>query len=783
MKRFYLLLSLLPICVLAQSTNFTHLDLQVRFEAQEGRVHGLVTHTFTASPETDSIFLNGINMEYHQVRLNGKAVPHAHNTQGIWLLPEVLDTINNLSISYSCSPRRGIFFVGWNDVTGRARKQIWTQGQGIEHRHWIPHKDDQNDKVTLSLHVNAENSLMVVANGVLGEKTAQGDSAIWHYITAQPMSTYLIAIVVGDYALQESHSSSGIHLSQFYYPERAADYPIYYAHNEAIFNFLEETVGIPYPWENYKQVPVVNFQHGAMENTSATIFGDFFMADSISLTDRNYPYVNAHELAHHWFGNLVTATESKHHWLQEGFATYYQWLAEEHVFGTPHFDWQRKLAADQIAAAALQDSFPLMHPKAGSARFYQKGAWVLYMMQQQCPEFSTAIQTYLGKHAFRNVETRDWLAALEEEGCNLNAFSHFWIENPHEASYLVKEVKHTSKRLDILLRERSVGANPHHPSIQLVYKNGTEQEIALDTGLTSIPLLPDLWYWNFNPNMQQLAQVDETKEADSWMAQYAHASQASYKHGLLNRYEAIQNLNAGEARSFLLRVLNEKQEFYAVRALAAQKLLAHNYARYIAKVRNVLLENSNDPVYEVQQNIPLKKELLSLINDQSESTLEVLEALSFAGSYDLREQIMFKRLQLKQPEANRWLYDVRYAQEPGIQGENVYISSLGLRVLLFKDTLALQAVIDRTTPAYDFLTRINAIECMQVLNHCEASMLPAYFEALFNTNRKLLRTARTALQTLYKQEANRVLIEAYIEEQQAHWTDFQKNMAARTFNP
>lgn len=785
MNRIYLLFYFLPFFGFGQAVDFSKLELHISFEPYQGKVVGSVHHVFKAAPDTDSIFLNAIQMEYSEVLLNGREVRYGADAKGIWVLPDSLRAENELRISYSCIPRRGVFFVGWNDTTHRARKQIWTQGQGIDHRHWIPHKDDQNDKVTLDLHIDAPTPYTVVANGRLQEKTPLSKgSTRWHYSTQQPMSTYLLAIVAGEYASIQTASASNIPLTQYYYPERAQDYTVYYAHNEAIFNFLEATVGVPYPWQNYKQVPVANFQHGAMENTTATIFGDFFMADSLALPDKNYPYVNAHELAHQWFGNLVTATESEHHWLHEGFATYYQWLTEAELYGTAHFDWQRKLGADQIFTAAEQDSFPLMHARAGTARFYQKGAWVLYMMEQQCPQFKAAIKDYLTKHAFGNVETSDWLSALKSRDCDLEAFAEFWIETPGEGHYEVRELAHKGKQLRMHVRVIGRKVNPSHPQLQVVYKNGTEQLFAVDTGVVVLPLKSELWFWNFNPNEQQLAKVWEFKSNARWAAQYAHGTdEGNYQGHLLDRYEALHQFDAPEFTTMLFKILMEDKEFFALRALAAQKLLAHDYAGYLPFVHQLLLKKYEDPGYEAQQNLPLKKELVPLLNDHSKATLDVLEALAFANSYDLREMVLFKRVQHNKPEANRWLYDLRYAQEPGVRGQNVYVASLGLRVVLYQDTTAIKVLKDLSTPAFDFLTRMQVIECFQALDYLDESMLPAYFEALFNTNRKLLRTARTALQLAYKKPAYKALVEAYIAQERPNWNDFQKRLVARTFSP
>src|SRR5690606_24093587 len=207
----------------------------------------------------------------------------------------------------------------------------------------------------------------VVSNGSLVSKTEEGKQTRWHYKMSKPHSSYLMMLAIGKYEVKKTVSKSGVPLWQYYYPDRADDYEWYYRSNEEIFNFLEQKIGVPYPWGNYKQVPVQDFQHGAMENTTATIFGDFFLVDEVAFNDRNYTYVNAHELAHQWFGNLVTATGSDEHWLHEGFATYYQWLSEMNLYGQDFFDWERYMAAQMVFEASKIDTVPLGNGKAGSA--------------------------------------------------------------------------------------------------------------------------------------------------------------------------------------------------------------------------------------------------------------------------------------------------------------------------------------------------------------------------------------------------------------------------------
>jgi aminopeptidase N len=209
---------------------------------------------------------------------------------------------------------------------------------------------------------------------------------------------------------------------------------------------LEAEIGFPYPWQNYKQVPVNDFLYSGMENTSLTVFSDSFVVDSIGFNDKNYITVNAHELAHQWFGDLVTATSSAHHWLQEGFATYYALLAERDVFGDDHYYWQLfENAQELIAQEDAGESTSLLDPKSSSTTFYKKGAWALHVLREQVGDsaFKDAVKTYLNNHQFGNVTTTDFMSEVEKSSRqDLSVFVNDWLtEVKLPEAIIVKSLK------------------------------------------------------------------------------------------------------------------------------------------------------------------------------------------------------------------------------------------------------------------------------------------------------------------------------------------------------
>lgn len=146
-----------------------------------------------------------------------------------------------------------------------------------------------------------------------------------------------------------------------------------YRYTKHIFDFLENEIGVAYPWQNYKQVPVQDFLYAGMENTTCTIFSNQYVIDSTAFVDKNYVNVNAHELAHQWFGNLVTETSSEHHWLHEGFATFYAYLAEKEIFGDDHYYWQLLETANALQRFSGDDGGEaIRNPNAGSLTFMKR---------------------------------------------------------------------------------------------------------------------------------------------------------------------------------------------------------------------------------------------------------------------------------------------------------------------------------------------------------------------------------------------------------------------------
>ncbi|MFB9058193.1 M1 family metallopeptidase [Mariniflexile ostreae] len=436
MNKIIVFLLLLVTCFgFSQQTeyvDFKSIKVGIGLDVDARTVLGTVRGKFKILKPVDSIFLDAIAMKFDSVTLNGEKVRYSNDSTKIWFHHNFKkNKTYNVKFYYEARPKKALYFIGWEHSEGL--KQIWTQGQGKYTSNWLPSIDDMNDKIEFDLNITFDKSYEVIANGKLVDKHIGASTTTWYYDMLQPMSSYLVAFAIGKYDKQVAYSQSGVALGMYYYPEDALKFEPTYRYTKQMFDYLEKEIGVLYPWQNYKQVPVKDFLYAGMENTSVTIFSDAFVVDSVAFADRNYVNINAHELAHQWFGNLVTETSGTHHWLQEGFATYYALLAEREVFGEDYYYWRLyEYAQELLAQDKAGQGTSLLDPKASSATFYKKGAWVLHLLREQVGDraFKGAVKKYLQKHQFKNVETDDFIKEVEKESAqDLSEFVEIWLKS------------------------------------------------------------------------------------------------------------------------------------------------------------------------------------------------------------------------------------------------------------------------------------------------------------------------------------------------------------------
>lgn len=444
-----------------ENVDFTKIDAEIK-PYQNVSLSGIARYDFNIDQPLDSLVFDAIGMEFSDIYFKGKKVTHLSKYDGKQL--KIGLSLGrgsyNIRFGFTSQPKQTVYFIG--EEQDSTIQQIWTQGQGKYTSHWLPSFDNMNEKLEFDLTVHVPPKYNVIANGKLKSDKVTGNLKSYKYDMNQPMSSYLAAFVIGNFSKEVLQSSSGIPIELYYEPKDSLKVEPTYRYTKQIFDFLEEEIGVAYPWQNYKQVPVQDFLYAGMENTTCTIFSNQYVIDSTAFLDKNYVNVNAHELAHQWFGNLVTEVSGEHHWLHEGFATYYAYLTEKELFGDDHFYWSLYETARTLHTISENgDGEALTNPNAGSLTFYEKGAWALAMLRERLGDkaFKKGMKSYLTVYAYKNATITDFLNEMEKaSGSSLLSFREEWLDtddfpwvevstflktkNPHLNSYFEIQ-KHT----------------------------------------------------------------------------------------------------------------------------------------------------------------------------------------------------------------------------------------------------------------------------------------------------------------------------------------------------
>ncbi|MGN7811130.1 M1 family metallopeptidase [Flavobacterium sp. 22076] len=452
MKYIFLLITTFVFAQQTKYVDFKTVSGQLTINDSQKTISGYVDYKFDVLQPIDTIKIDGKNMEFTNVQVDGKDVIFLNTTKELQILNNFQKGNNHLTFNYNVKPKQALYFV---DIENN-EYQIWTQGQGRYTSNWFPSFDDVNEKVIFNIGITYKKDYQVVSNGVLKSKTDKDDQIHWQYQMENPMSSYLLVLSVGKYERKDFTSKSKIPLEYYLEKKDTARFEPTYRYSKCIFDFLEKEIGVKYPWKVFRQIPVRDFLYAGMENTTTTLFTTRYVVDDVAFIDRNYTNVDAHELAHHWFGDLITAESSTHHWLQEGFATYYALLAERDIFGDDYFYAKLYDTAQQIKFASRTDAIPVLNAKASSLTFYEKGAWTLFVLHESIGDkaFKKAIKSYLKKYAFKNVNTQNFFDEIKKvSDFDLVQFQKTWLESTAfdtpTANALLSKNKAIKARLEV----------------------------------------------------------------------------------------------------------------------------------------------------------------------------------------------------------------------------------------------------------------------------------------------------------------------------------------------
>ena len=549
MKFFFLFISTFTFAQQTQFVDFKSVLGKIVINPTDKTISGDVNYDFVVLKTIDTIKIDAQNMEFSDLKLNEKSINHYNSKKELQLIFPFKKGKYTLTFHYLAKPKQTLYFIGAN---ASDNLQIWTQGQGKYTSHWFPSFDDVNEKVIFNLNIVFDKNYTVISNGILKSKAALNGLSLWQYKMLKPMSSYLLMLAIGKFEKYSQKSNSGIPLEMYLEPKDASKFEPTYRDSKRIFDFLEKEIGVQFPWEIYKQAPVRDFLYAGMENTSATLFNTRFVIDSVGFEDRSYTNVNSHELAHQWFGNLVTAKSGKDHWLQEGFATYYAWLADKDIYGEDYFYSKLYESAQQIKFASRTDTIPVLSAKASSLSFYQKGAWALFVLHQELGDkiFKKAVRNYLKKHEFKTVQTSDFFAEIKKVSTyDIDNFSKVWLEsidfNDAKASNLLLK----NKSIQVVLEVEKIKSKPLREKALFFEKiMQSDADISI-----KIAILQQLKNENFENKKQLLALGLDTKNVQ--VRQFVAASMSKIPDSFRDQYETLLQDRSYDTREIALLAL------------------------------------------------------------------------------------------------------------------------------------------------------------------------------------------------------------------------------------
>lgn len=418
-----------------------HLRTHLWFDVGQRKVRGEVNETVAALRDNlAELRFDSVDLKIESVAVDGKPAKFTVTpTQLVVALdrPAARGDRHEVFIRYEGRPKKGLYFVLPDKNYPQQPVEIWTQGESEDTRYYLPLYDYPNDRTTSEMLLTVPAAWITVSNGRLLEIHDEPDGLkTWRWQQSEPLSTYLISVVAGEFS-EQVESWHGVPVRYVVPRGQESAIDATFSRTRDMLELFSRQFGVPYPWPQYAQTSVDDFVAGGMENTSATTLTTQNLVNPALVPEQRIgaDTVNSHELAHQWFGDLVTCKDWANLWLNEGFATFFE-----------HFWMERRYGADEAAYEFWRDAsqwsrqprlypVPIVNRKFGDAteyagNIYTKAGWVLKMLRDTLgdDDFFRALRHYLEANRGENVVTADLQKAIEQAtSVNVDKFFRQWV--------------------------------------------------------------------------------------------------------------------------------------------------------------------------------------------------------------------------------------------------------------------------------------------------------------------------------------------------------------------
>ena len=602
-----------------------HTSLDIRFDWEKQHVIGKAI--LSLAPyfyPTNELVLDAKGFDLHKISKDGKDLSFDYTLDKIWIdlgREYKKDEKFVIEIDYTAKPNetpqggsaaitsdKGLFFINPLN-TEEKPQQIWTQGETENNSKWFPTIDKPNERCTQEIKLTVEDRFKTLSNGKMISSTKNTDGSrtdIWKQ--DQPHAPYLFMLAIGEYAVVEDIWKK---LPLYYYvePEFEKDAKNIFNHTPEMLSYFSDILDYPYPWDKYAQVVCRDYVSGAMENTGAVVFGEFVQKTTQELIDNSNDNIVAHEMFHHWFGDLVTCESWSNLTLNEGFANYSEYLWQEHKYGYYSAEHHRFNEMNAYLESSMtQGIHPLIHfhydnkEEMFDAHSYNKGGLVLHMLRTIVGEdaFFQSLSKYLKDNAYTAVETDELRMAFEDvTGKDLNWFFDQWyFDQGHpilEVDYKfypeLNQMTATVNQMQDSPGQRRIFKLP--VEIAIYQKDGSViyHKAIIDKVHNEIilPMSTQPEAVVLDGKRDLLAIIQEERSIDELAFLFNHSEE------FIDQFIAIKSLEGSEAFSQILDKALDHDYFY-FRSLAVQDL---DTEKDIDRLKTIVL---NDQHSQVRKN-------------------------------------------------------------------------------------------------------------------------------------------------------------------------------------
>ena len=591
--------------------NLIHTKLEVSFNWEKHQLNGKATvdlkpHFY----KTDSLTLDAKGFDIKRVSIikDGQYSDLKYDYDGMFLAIDLDKTYTRdeqyrIYVDYVAKPDeleeggsaaitsdKGLYFINSDSTELNKATQIWTQGETEASSCWFPTIDAPNQKMTQEIEITVDNKYKTLSNGVMSHSEDNGDGTRTDYWAQNlPHVPYLVMMTVGDFSVVKDTwtKKNGEKIEVNYYVEK--EYEKYakdiFGETPNMLTYFSELLGVEYPWQKYSQVVVRDYVSGAMENTTATIHGDFLYRTKRELLDEHNESIIAHELFHHWFGDLVTCESWANLPLNESFANYSQYLWDEHKHGLDEAEYNAETEKMGYIYTAKQSGYVDMirynygdKEEMFDGNSYNKGGRILHMLRNYIGDeaFFAGLNKYLEDNKFKAAEIDHLRLAFEEvTGEDLHWFFNQWfLDKGHPMLTFEQNIDTLENKVYVTLRQtQDLEQIPLYklPIAIDIYSNGkTERhDVILDQYEQTFRFKTNgkVDLVNIGAKKILLAEIEEDKPLAQLIYQYYHAPLYA------DRKEAIKacaDEEGEEAVKVIIDALSDK--FWGLRSLSMRYL-------------------------------------------------------------------------------------------------------------------------------------------------------------------------------------------------------------------